>query len=236
MSLKRPLFVALDVDTKEQALRIADQTAEWVGGFKIGPRLCMRYGPRLVEELAKNAPVFVDNKYFDIPSTMEAAIRATFEAGASFATVHAQSGSEALRRLAEVEAELNQQRSFRILSVTVLTSFRPETLPPHTRSLPVAEQVSGLAAFSHGCGLKGLVCSAVEVSTLRQKFNDAFLVVPGIRRPQDAKGDQARVSDPKTALENGASALVVGRPIVTAANPAKAAQEYFDEIKDFVRP
>ncbi|MCB0386025.1 MAG: orotidine 5'-phosphate decarboxylase, partial [Bdellovibrionales bacterium] len=92
--IKSPIFVALDVDDEIRAMEIAEQVEPYVGGFKVGPRLCLKYGSALVSRLATLGHVFVDNKYFDIPNTMEHAIRATFDSGATFATVHAQAGSE----------------------------------------------------------------------------------------------------------------------------------------------
>lgn len=222
--MKNPIFVALDLNDLEQVRKIANDVAPFVGGYKVGPRLCMRYGPSVVTELAKIHPVFVDNKYFDIPTTMEAAVTATFEAGASYATVHAQAGSEALRRLAELEAKLNQERSFKILSVTILTSFAQHQLPAVSRDMPIAKQVEALAELSSESGITGLVCSAEEVQNLRRRHPSAFLVVPGIRLSENDRGDQSRVADPRSALRSGASALVVGRPIIEANDPAVAAK------------
>ncbi|MFM6929706.1 MAG: orotidine 5'-phosphate decarboxylase / HUMPS family protein, partial [Bdellovibrio sp.] len=85
--MNNPLILALDVDTQEQAFKIADAVSDIVGGIKLGPRLCLRYGMEFVKEMAARAPIFLDNKHFDIPSTMEAAVRASFEAGASLVTV-----------------------------------------------------------------------------------------------------------------------------------------------------
>jgi orotidine-5'-phosphate decarboxylase len=173
--------VALDVDTPEQALELIKQTRAFVGGFKVGPRLSLRYGEPLLKEIARHGNMFIDNKYFDIPSTMLSSVRASFEMGATYCTVHAQAGSEALKRLADLEAELNRTRPFRLLVVTVLTSFKQETLPPTSQQMPIAEQASQLAKLAIDCGLSGLVCSPDEVSELRQRFPDAFLVTPGVR-------------------------------------------------------
>jgi orotidine-5'-phosphate decarboxylase len=112
--LKNPLILALDVDSKEEAHKILHPIADLVGGIKVGPRLVYRYGASLVTELSKRAPVFVDNKYFDIPSTMASAVLASFEAGATLVTVHSMAGSEALSQLATLEKELNQIRPFKI--------------------------------------------------------------------------------------------------------------------------
>ena len=212
-------------------MRIANLTASYVGGYKVGPRLIVRYGSSLLSQLAQRAPLFIDNKYFDIPSTMEGAVRASFEMGASFTTIHAQSGKEAMTRLAQVEKELNQKRPFRILAVTVLTSFQIETLPPVLKPMPISNMVTELAQLAVESGISGLVCSPEEVSTLRAKFPNAFLLVPGIRMEGSDLGDQKRVADPASALASGASALVVGRPICQADNPAQAAKLYSDVIQ-----
>lgn len=224
--LKNPIFLALDVDDIREVRRISDAVAPHIGGIKVGPRLCMRYGPSLVGELAKTLPVFVDNKYFDIPNTMATAVTATFEAGASFVTVHAQAGSEALMRLAELEEKFNRERPFKILAVTILTSFTQKSLTSVSRDIPIKEQVNQLADLTLSSGLTGLVCSAEEVQSLRLSHPDSYLVVPGIRLPDGDNGDQQRVADPSSALRAGASALVIGRPIVDAKDPVAAASKF----------
>jgi orotidine-5'-phosphate decarboxylase len=218
-----PLIVALDVDTREKALSLANTLADVVGGFKLGPRLCLRYGMEFVKEMAKKGPIFLDNKHFDIPSTMEAAVRASFEAGASLVTVHALSGREALERMAAVEKELNQQRPFRILAVTILTSWDEKSVPGNLKSQPISQHVIELATLVKDSGLRGLVCSPHELDLLQNR--DLYLVTPGIRSSMNSSGDQKRTLSPREALEKGASALVVGRPILEAADPRAAAQE-----------
>lgn len=222
--LQNPIILALDVDTSEDCFRIAKSLHKKVGAFKVGPRLSMRYGPQLVSDLAKLAPVFVDNKYLDIPSTMEHAVRATFESGATLATVHTWAGLEALKRLASVEKELSQKRPFKILAVTILTSFTSETLPPGFDSHSVTHHVIDLAKLALGCGLTGIVCSPHEVATVRNLSQDAFLVTPGVRLDTDAVGDQRRVQTPIEAMRAGSSALVIGRPIIEANDPVEATE------------
>lgn len=231
MKLTNPLFVALDVDSAEAAIALVKETRAFVGGFKVGPRLSLRYGEPLLKEIARHGSMFIDNKYFDIPSTMEAAVRASFEVGASFCTIHAQSGREAMERLAAAEVELNKQRPFKILAVTVLTSFRQESLAPVAQAMPIAEQVAALTKLTLDSGLSGIVCSPDEVQNLRAKFPSAFLVTPGVRLSNEDRGDQVRVADPCTALRRGASALVVGRPIYESLEPARAAKIYYEEIQ-----
>lgn len=228
--LSNPIFVAVDVDSAEQAIELVRQTRAFVGGFKVGPRLCVRYGESLLKEIARHGNMFIDCKYFDIPNTMESAVRASFELGASFVTVHAQAGREALTQMAKLEEELCQVRPFRVLAVTVLTSFRQEGLPL-TAKIPIAEQTLTLAKLTIDCGLTGLVCSPEEVASLRAQFPSAFLVTPGVRLSHEDRGDQKRVADPATALRSGASALVVGRPIYDSLEPALAAKQYYEEIQ-----
>lgn len=231
-NLSNPIFVALDVDTADRALELVRQTRAFVGGFKVGPRLCLRYGEPLLKDIARmGSSLFVDNKYFDIPSTMVAAVRASFDVGASFCTIHAQAGKEAMTELAALEAELSRTRPFRILAVTVLTSFKQDTLAPMVQNIPIPEQAMMLAKSAIESGISGLVCSPDEVQSLRQAFPNAYLVTPGVRLSSDSLGDQKRVSDPCTALRRGSSALVVGRPICEALEPALAAKIYYEEIQ-----
>ena len=228
--LSNPIIVALDVDSREACLDLVRRLHRHVGAFKLGPRLLVRYGAALVSEIAALGPVFVDNKYLDIPSTMEHAIRASFEAGASLATIHAWSGAEALRRLSAVERELNEKRPFQILAVTVLTSFDRSTLPPPLDQHPILDQVLGLSDLVLECGLKGLVCSPEEASELKKRHPNSFLVTPGIRFQGDESADQKRVMGPAQALLAGADALVIGRSIIGAGDPVAAAERCLHEI------
>jgi orotidine-5'-phosphate decarboxylase len=234
--LKTPLFVALDVDTDKQALEIADAVGEWVGGFKVGPRLGLRYGGVFLKEIARRGALFVDNKYLDIPSTMIAAVKASFEAGASYVTIHASAGAVALKQLAGLEAELRREREFHLLAVTVLTSFSEKTLPANwDKNKSLADHVKALAEESQSQGVSGLVCSPAEVKELRRLHPKAYLLTPGIR-PAFATGkdDQSRIATPAEALRDGASALVVGRPILEASSPKEAAQAIYKEIQGFL--
>lgn len=225
-TLKNPIFVALDIDNDQQALQLAKNISGFVGGFKVGPRLTFKYGAKFVRELSEIGPVFVDNKYHDIPSTVLSALRTTHESGATFATVHASNGPEALKDIAKLEFELNKIRSFKVLSVTVLTSFNHINLPTNWQEEPPQKHVLLLAEQTIESGIDGLVCSPEEVKILREKFPQSFLVTPGIRLPENSKGDQARVMGPKEAINAGASALVIGRPIVEANDPIDAARKF----------
>jgi orotidine-5'-phosphate decarboxylase len=225
-----PLCVALDVDSKEQALRLVSDLKGIAGGFKIGPRLLLRYGQEFVQEISQQAPVFIDCKFFDIPSTMKAAVRATFAAGACLTTVHAMAGAEALAELARLEKELSAQRPFRILAVTILTSWSQESLPPVMKIRPIATHVQELAQLTIDAGLSGLVCSAEELDLIANI--SAYKVTPGIRFSLEEKGDQKRTLTPVEALQKGSSLLVVGRPIVEAKNPFEVANKYLAALAE----
>lgn len=219
--LRNPVILALDVDDRGDALKIMNHVGDLVGGIKLGPRLVYRYGAEFVKEMSEIAPVFVDNKYFDIPSTMIAAVRASFEAGATLVTVHALAGSEALKQLHKLETELNRIRPFKILAVTILTSWGPESFSKSFHSWTVENHVRNLTQEVYNSGLRGLVCSGHELQYLN--YPDLFKVVPGIRLSTDQTDakteDQKRIMTPKQAVKAGASALVIGRPILNAHNP-----------------
>lgn len=230
--MKFPYFLALDVDEKDKALAMAQDLSDCVGGFKVGPRLSFKYGASFISELAAYGPVFVDNKYYDIPSTMKASVRASFLAGASFCTVHAGSGSVALREMAELEEELSKIRFFKILAVTVLTSFDESNQPAHWKEIGISEQVKALALDVKKSGLRGIVCSPHEVAALKALCPEFFLVTPGIRDDfQDNKDDQKRTMSVEAALSAGSNALVIGRPIVRADSPRDAALKINCRIK-----
>ena len=174
MLSEKPVFVALDMDDRNRAVGLAESLSGVVGGFKLGPRLLIKEGQSLVKDIAKYGPVFVDNKYYDIPNTMESAVRATFEAGASFCTVHATGGEEALTRLAALQDELCEERPFLILSVTILTSFSADTMPTVFADKEIKRHVVDLAKLSYDCGIKGIVCSPFELEDLKKEMPESF--------------------------------------------------------------
>ncbi len=229
-----PLCVALDVDTQDRALFLANELQDLVGGFKLGPRLLHRFGPHLVQQISKLAPVFVDCKFFDIPSTMTAAVRAVADSGAKVATVHALAGREALKQLAQLEKEIAAtNKDFRILAVTVLTSWEQASLPQSFQPKTIDEHVKMLALDVIESGLTGIVCSAHELSFLKSELpTEVFFLTPGIRLSLEPTQDQKRVMGPAEAMKSGANCLVVGRPIVDAVSPRDAASDYLTAIYD----
>lgn len=228
--LKNPLILALDIDEDQKALEIVEQTADIVGGIKIGPRLLLRYGPEFLKRVARQAPVFLDMKFFDIPSTMVSAVRSAFDVGASLVTVHAQAGPEALCQLAKLEEEYRKTNNVKVLSVTILTSFDRKTLPPVLKDQSIDDHVEQLVGLVKSSGLNGIVCSPHELANLGSKFNDLYLVTPGIRSEVKLGEDQKRTMGPKEALNSGATALVIGRPILEAESPLEACRSILHSI------
>ncbi len=222
--LKNPLIVAMDLEDEKTLVDLAHDLADVVGSFKLGPRALNLFGPSVFKKIANLAPLFFDAKYFDIPSVTVANVRSAFELGASLVTVHAMVGPQALIQLAELEKNLNQIRPFKILCVTLLTSFDATNLPTNLMKMDITQQVVALAADVKAAGLHGIVCSPNELEAL--KSEDLFLVTPGIRFSLQSNDDQKRVTTPQEAIRNGASAIVVGRPIISAPSPRQAALDF----------
>lgn len=234
MKLINPICLALDVDQPAEAMTIAQELRGQIGVIKVGPRLT-NVNSEIVSDLAMLGPVFVDHKYFDIPSTMDAAVRSAFESGASFVTIHAAAGKTALKTLAKIEQELNKKRPFRLLAVTVLTSFTSEDFPPFSQSISIEKQVNELAKLSFESGIDGIVCSPHEIESVRKVNSNAFIVTPGIRSKSDVASnrggdDQNRTLSASEALRKGANLLVIGRPIVKATDRRVALENILSDI------
>jgi len=226
--------VALDLDNKKRARWIAHEVAPYVEGFKIGPRLLFRCGSSVISDLKPLGKIFLDFKFFDIPSVMLAAVQAAFDIGANYVTVHAHAGEVALKQLAILEQQLQAQRDFRILAVTVLTGFAQETLPLFLRNYSLRFQVESLADLVVRSGLSGLVCSGHEVGQLRARHPEAYLLTPGIRLSSQVSSqkaqDQKRVCTPQDVMKRGASAFVMGRSIYESDHPAQICAELQSEL------
>jgi orotidine-5'-phosphate decarboxylase len=232
-----PILVALDVDTTEQALAAADAVRGHVGGLKVGKQLFTSEGPALVRELvARGDRVFLDLKYHDIPNTVAGAVRAATMLGVWMVNVHASGGlkmMQSARQAADEEAGRTGRRPL-VIAVTVLTSLDEAALATIGVSRPVADQVGALAALAEDAGLDGVVASPQEIGVIRQRCGTAFqIVTPGIRSgPPIAGDDQARTLSAAEAMAAGANYLVIGRPILKAPDPGKAAREITLTIAD----
>ena len=218
------IIVALDLPGRDEALRWLDRAAglRWA---KVGSVLFTREGPRFVRELIdRGLQVFLDLKWHDIPNTVAGAVEGARELGVAMATVHTLGGLD-MMRAAAVAAE----GKVGVVGVTVLTSHSAEGYAAATGRTTVdpEEEVRRLAKGAAGAGLRGIVCSPHEVAAVRSLLPaGAWVVVPGIRRPGDAAGDQARVAGPGEAVRAGATHLVIGRPLLQAADPAAAVREF----------
>jgi orotidine-5'-phosphate decarboxylase len=230
------LLAALDVDTVADARALADRLRGAVGGFKVGSRLFTSEGPAFVEELASRGDrVFLDLKFHDIPNTVAGAVAAATRLGVWMLNVHASGGStmmRAARAAADEEAARRSRPAPLVIAVTMLTSLDQQALSEIGLSASVAEQVGRLAALTESAGLDGVVASPQEIEIIRRRCGRRFAIVtPGIRGAGDQRGDQSRTLSAAEALAAGATYLVVGRPIIAAADPRAAAEKIAAECR-----
>ena len=216
------LIVALDVGSAADALRLANDLAGRCRWLKVGMELFYAAGGDLVRRLQDQGfRIFLDLKLHDIPNTVAAAVRSVHHLGVDILTVHAAGGPEMLRA-ASHQAELLEQPPL-LAGVTVLTSMNDLQLHSIGVASAPQQQVLRLAALALESSLKGLVSSPLEVGALRQHFGPApVLIVPGIRPAGSALDDQNRTAAPHQAMRDGASMLVIGRPITRATDPPRA--------------
>ena len=213
------IIIALDLPA-DDARRLLDRIPEarWV---KVGSILFAAEGPALIRELTRRGlRVFLDLKWHDIPNTVAGAVESARDLGIAMATVHTLGGRAMMEAAARAAGS-----AVGIVVVTVLTSHTADAYGRAVGRTGVVllEEVGRLAAEALGSGLRGIVCSPLEVATVRAATgSEAWIVVPGIRRPTDAAGDQARTAGPAEATAAGATHLVVGRPILQAEDPREA--------------
>lgn len=224
------LILALDVETKEEALALLEQIGPSLKTVKIGLQLFTRYGPSLVEDVAAlGYKIFLDLKLHDIPNTVAKAVQSLSTLPVSMLTLHASGGSEMLA--AADKARQSFCPELTLLAVTVLTSMNQDSLAETGIAAPPESQVAVLAKLARKAGIAGIVCSPLEIELLRRELDsDAVLVTPGIR-PADASADeQKRIMTPREAADAGANHIVVGRPILRAADPREAVRKILAEI------
>lgn len=224
------LILALDLPDRESALKILDGLRgklEWV---KIGLQMYLKYGADFVREVSDMGfKIFLDLKLFDIPNTVASAVESVSALPVSMLTIHASGGREMMRRAVESAAERNPE--LLILGVTVLTSFDADSLAETGVELEPEWQVEKLAKLAVDSGLKGLVCSPLEIEGLRSILpEDTVLVTPGIRPSGSSADEQKRIMTPADAARAGSDFIVVGRPILKAENPAFAVSKILEEI------
>jgi orotidine-5'-phosphate decarboxylase len=228
--LRSRLIVAVDVPDRQTALRAVDRLSGHVGYFKIGLELFTREGPQLVEEIKdRGEKIFLDLKLHDIPNTVKGAVRSACRLGVHMLTIHASGGSNMLTAAGQ-EAQSFSSPPL-LLAVTALTSLSEEEMQKLGVTGSIEQWVERLADLAHSSGIRGIVASSKELPLLRRKFRDALqLVIPGIRPAGAAVQDQSRTATPGEAIRAGANYIVVGRPILQASDPAKAADLIVEEM------
>ncbi len=225
-SSRAELIVALDLPSLDGAKALAAKVRASTDVFKVGLELFVEAGPRSVKEIRDEGarPIFLDLKLHDIPETVERAVARACTLGASLLTVHTSGGPRMLSRA--VERAAKEASGLVIVGVTVLTSFDTTDLHAVGVTGPLEEHTLRLAKMAWSTGVRAFVCSPHEVGGLREALGpSATLITPGVRPAGAAPGDQRRVDTPEAAIARGASAVVVGRPIPHAADPAAAAAE-----------
>jgi orotidine-5'-phosphate decarboxylase len=231
---QNPIIAALDVPTAEAALKLAEQIAPTIGAFKIGGELFTSAGPDIVKKIrATGASIFLDLKFHDIPNTVAKAVASAVRLDVQMLTVHTSGGLEMMRaaeKSAQDTAKSLDQPPL-VLGVTVLTSSNNETLAEIGCEADTEKQVLRLAQLAVKSGLRGLVCSPLEIAILRKILPAHIqLVTPGIRTGAEKADDQKRTLTPLEAITAGANWLVIGRPIYAAENPRAAAEKILESL------
>ncbi|MGN8000249.1 orotidine-5'-phosphate decarboxylase [Sphingomonas trueperi] len=214
------IYVALDTPELEKAKALAQKVRHHVGGIKLGLEFFMANGRHGVHEMAEiGVPIFLDLKFHDIPNTVAKAIQALRPLNPAILTVHAAGGRAMLE-----DAKAAAPEGTKVVAVTMLTSLDGNDMTAIGLKPDPHEQVMRLAELARSAGVDGIVCSGEEVKAAHAAWKDGFFVVPGVR-PADAHvGDQKRVVTPRSAVDAGASILVIGRPITQAEDPDAAAR------------
>jgi len=222
-----PIFVAIDTPELDRALHVAQVVRGRAGGLKLGLEFFAAQGPDGVARVAAlGLPIFLDLKLHDIPNTVGKAVEALAPLQPAILTVHA-AGGRAMLAAARAAAPADTK----IIGVTMLTSLDESDLAAAGVEGSAAQQVERLTRLARDSGIDGIVCSGAEVSAARSLWPSGFLVVPGIRPEGADAADQKRVVTPRRAVDDGASVLVIGRPITGAADPAAAIAEIAASLK-----
>ena len=223
-----PIFVAIDTPSLERARSLAELVRGEAGGVKLGLEFFAANGPAGVAAIADyGLPIFLDLKLHDIPNTVAKAVAALADLQPAVMTVHAAGG----RAMLEAAKSAASSRT-KVVAVTVLTSLDGGDLQSIGVDSGPREQVERLADLARSSGVDGIVCSGAEVGAAKAAWPEGYFVVPGVRPPGGDVSDQKRVVTPRQALDDGASMLVIGRPITGADDPAAALRAIAATLRD----
>ena len=214
------IYVALDTPDIARARALAERVRHHVGGIKLGLEFFAANGRSGVREMADlGLPIFLDLKLHDIPNTVAKAVQALHSLEPAILTVHASGGRAMLE-----DAKAAAPAGTKVVAVTMLTSLDQNDLDATGVTGSPHDQVLRLTELAMRAGVDGIVCSGEEVKAAHKLWPKGFFVVPGVRPANGVIGDQKRVATPRTALDDGASILVIGRPITQAEDPDTAAR------------
>ena len=225
--MQNPIIAALDVPHFEKANSLINDIGDQVGAFKIGMELFTAVGPRMIQDIRqREAPVFLDLKFHDIPNTVRKAVSAAVRLDVQMLTIHTHGGLEMMKAAEsaaqETAASLDKAPPL-VLGVSVLTSMDQSDLQSIGITTALPDQVLRVIELGLQAGLRGFVCSPLEIEPLRRILpSETKLVTPGIRMATDALADQKRILSPQQAMAKGADYLVIGRPIYAAPAPKEA--------------
>ena len=218
--MSNPVYLALDVPQLEAGKALVEKLKAHIGGVKLGLEFFCAHGHHGVHEIAHcGLPIFLDLKLHDIPNTVAGAMQSIHVLEPAIVTVHA-SGGRAMMEDAKAAAAEHTK----VVAVTMLTSLDERDLKRTGVDGSPHDQVMRLADLAQEAGLDGIVCSGQEVGAVHKQWKDGFFVVPGLRPAGSSIGDQKRVVTPRQARNDGASVLVIGRPISKADDPVAAAR------------
>lgn len=218
--MSNPVFLALDVPQIDPAKALIEKVKAHIGGVKLGLEFFCAHGGHGVHEIAHmGLPIFLDLKFHDIPNTVASAMMAIHVYEPKIVTIHASGGRAMMEDAKAAAAE-----GCKVVAVTTLTSMDQSDLAATGVGGSAEDQVMRLAELAHASGLDGIVCSGREVGKVHKQWKDGYFVVPGLRPAGTQAGDQKRVVTPRQARDDGASVLVIGRPISRADDPEAAAR------------
>lgn len=227
-NLKRSLFCALDFKDPGDAHKLIEKVKKYIDGVKVGLEFFLANGPIEVIKLKKyGLPIFLDLKLHDIPNTVSEAVKSVMKIKPDLLSVHITGGRQMLKEVASLK------KRPKIVGISMLTSLEKQDLNQMGINLSPENYVKKLAKIAIKLRLDGIVSSAREAKLIRSICPQEFIIItPGIRLDNKNLADQKRVTTPKQAIENGASTLIVGRPIIKSKNPGNVAKKIKNIIEN----